>query len=177
MAGLYLGGGVMHYKITLSFDHDKDGCAWIEEYINVNSLQEAEERIPQIAEDYKITKDYEVDIQETSIDEMIECEKEELLSKIQKDYIFRKYNRDTITIRGFAGIQSELKKDKEKIYEMLKDENRYIRICELVKKKIDKSKITLLEFEQIVLGLYNAKTSEEFEKIFQKRINKESNKK
>lgn len=45
----------MHYKITLSFDHDKDGCAWIEEYINVNSLQEAEERIPQIAEDYKIT--------------------------------------------------------------------------------------------------------------------------
>lgn len=96
MTRLYLGGGVMHYKITLSFDHDKDGCAWIEEYINVNSLQEAEERIPQIAEDYKITKDYEIDIQETSIDEMIECEKEELLSKIQKDYIFRKYNRDTI---------------------------------------------------------------------------------
>ena len=31
---------------------------------------------------------------ETSIDEMIECEKEELWSKIRNNYIFRKYNRD-----------------------------------------------------------------------------------
>ena len=55
---------------------------------------------------------------------------------------------------------------------MLKDEGRYIRICELVKKKIDKSKVTVSEFEQIVLELYNAKTNEECEKIFKERINK-----
>ena len=68
----------MYYKIRLSFDHDEDGCAWVEEYINVNSRQEAEERIPQIAKDYEITQDYEVDIEETSLDEMVECEKEEI---------------------------------------------------------------------------------------------------
>ena len=45
----------MYYKIRLSFDHDEEGCAWVEEYINVNSRQEAEECIPQIAKDYKIT--------------------------------------------------------------------------------------------------------------------------
>ena len=61
---------------------------------------------------------------------------------------------------------------KEKIYEMLKDEGRYIRICELVKKRINKSKVTISEFEQIVLDLYNAKTNEECEKIFKERINK-----
>ena len=60
----------MYYKIRLSFDHDEDGCAWVEEYVNVNSLEEAEKRIPQIAKDYEITQDYEVDIQETSIDEL-----------------------------------------------------------------------------------------------------------
>lgn len=47
----------MYYKIRLSFDHDEEGCAWVEEYINVNSRQEAEECIPQIAKDYKIPKD------------------------------------------------------------------------------------------------------------------------
>ena len=66
----------MYYKIRLSFDHDGDGCAWVEECVNVNSLKEAEERIPQIAKDYKIPKEYDVDIQGTSIDEMIECEKQ-----------------------------------------------------------------------------------------------------
>ena len=49
-----------------------------------------------------------------------------------------------------------------------------IRICELIKKKIDKSKITILEFEQIVLDLYNAKTNDECEKIFKERIIKEN---
>ena len=105
----------MYYKIRLSFDHDEEGCAWVEEYINVNSRQEAEECIPQIAKDYKIPKEYDVDIQETSIDEMIECEKEELWSKIRNHYIHRKYDMDTITIRQFADVQKELKKDKEKI--------------------------------------------------------------
>jgi hypothetical protein len=140
----------------------------------VNSLEEAEKRIPQIAKDYEITQDYEVDIQETSIDKMIECEKEELWYKIRNHYIHRKYDMDTITIRQFADVQRELKKDKEKTYEMLKDEGRYIRICELVKKKIDKSKVTVSEFEQIVLDLYNAKTNEECEKIFKEKIIKEN---
>lgn len=170
MARLCLGGGVMYYKIRLSFDHDEDGCAWVEEYVNVNNLEEAEKRIPQIAKDYEITQDYQVDIQETSIDEMIECEKEELWSKIRNQYMYRKYDMETITIRQFANVEKELKKDKDKIYEMLKDESRYIRICELVKKKIDKSKVTILEFEQIVLELYNAKTNEECEKIFKEKI-------
>ena len=53
---------------------------------------------------------------------------------------------------------------------MLKDESRYFRICELIKKKMDMSKITVLEFERIVLALYNAKTNEEFEKIFKEKI-------
>ena len=172
MARLCLGGGVMYYKIRLSFDHDEDGCAWVEEYVNVSNLEEAKKRVPQIAKDYEIPQDYEVDIQETSIDEMIECEKEELWSKIRNHYIHRKCDMYTITIRQFADEQKELKKDKEKIYEMLKDERRYIRICELVKKKIDKSKVTVSEFEQIVLELYNAKTNEECEKIFKEKINK-----
>ena len=160
----------MYYKIRLSFDHDEDGCAWVEEYVNVNSLEEAEKYIPQIAKDYEISQVYEVDIQETSIDEMIECEKEELWSKIRNQYMYRKYDMETITIRQLAEVQKELKKDKEKIYEMLKDEGRYIRIFELVKKKIDKSKVTVSEFEQIVLDLYNAKTNEECEKIFKEKI-------
>ena len=101
---------------------------------------------------------------------MIECEKEELWTKIRNHYIFRKHNRDTITIRQYANIQRQLKKDKEKIYEMLKDESRYFRICELIKKKMDMSKITVLEFEKIVLALYNAKTNEECEKIFKEKI-------
>ena len=164
----------MYYKIKLVFDHDGDGCAWVEEYVNFNTRQEVEERIPQIAKDYEIPKEYSVDIQETSIDEMIECEKEELWFKIRNHYMYRKYDMDTITIRQFAEAQKELKKDKEKIYEMLKDESRYIRICELVKKKIDKSKVTISEFEQIVLELYNAKTNEECEKIFNEKIIKEN---
>ena len=164
----------MYYKIRLSFDHDEDGCAWVEEYVNVSNLEEAKKRVPQIAKDYEIPQGYEVDIQETSIDEMIECEKEELWSKIRNHYIFRKYNPATITIRQFADEQKELKRDKEKLYEMLKDEGRYIRICELVKKRIDKSKVTVSEFEQIVLELYNAKTNEECEKIFKEKIIKEN---
>ena len=55
---------------------------------------------------------------------MIECEKEELWSKIRNHYMYRKYDMETITIRQFAEAQKELKKDKEKIYEMLKDEGR-----------------------------------------------------
>ncbi|MBO7149270.1 MAG: hypothetical protein J6V71_00085 [Clostridia bacterium] len=162
----------MYYKIRLSFDHDEDGCAWVEEYVNVENLEEAEKRVPQIAKDYKIPKEYDVDIQETSIDEMIECEKEEHWSKIRNHYMYRKYDMDMITIRQFADVQKELKKDKDKIYEMLKDESRYIRICELLKKKIDKRKVTISEFEQIVLELYNAKTNEECEKIFKEKVNK-----
>ena len=164
----------MYYKIRLSFDHDEDGCAWVEEYVNVENLEEAEKRVPQIAKDYKSPKEYDVDIQETSIDEMIECEKEELWSKIRNHYMYRKYDMNTITIRQFADVQKELKKDKEKIYEMLKAESRYIRICELVKKRIDKSKVTVSEFEQIVLDLQNAKTNEECEKIFKEKIIKEN---
>ena len=84
-----------------------------------------------------------------------------------------------VDIEGNSAInagkfQKELKKDKETIYEMLKDEGRYIRICELVKKRIDKSKVTVSEFEQLVLDLYNAKTNEECEKIFKEKIIKEN---
>jgi hypothetical protein len=174
MARLCLGGGVMYYKIKLSFDHDGDGCSWVEEYIKEESREEAEKRVPQIAKDYEITQDYEVDIQETSIDKMIECEKEDIWSKIRNHYIYRKYNMGTITIHEFANVQRELKNNKEKLYEMLKDVGRYIQIFELVKKKIDKSKITILEFEQIVLDLYNANTNDECEKIFKERIIKEN---
>ena len=160
----------MYYKIRLAFDCDGDGCSWVEECVKVGSREDAERKVPQVAEDYEITQDYEVDIQETSIDEMIECEKEELWSKIRNHYIHRKYDMDTITIRQFADVQKELKKDKEKIYELLKEEGKYIRICEFVKKKIDISKVTISEFEQIVLDLYNAKTNEEYEKILKEKI-------
>lgn len=159
----------MYYKIRLAFDYDGDGCSWVEEYVNVNTRQEAEELIPKIAKDYEISKEYEIDIQETNIDEMIECEKEELCSKLRNDYIFRKYNRDTITIGQYAKLHKELRK-KEKLYEMLEDESRYLRSWALVKKKVDATKITLAEFEQIVLDLYNAKTNEECEKILKEKL-------
>ena len=66
----------MYYKIRLGFDYDEEGYAWVEEYVNVNTRQEAEECVSKIVKDNKIPKEYIVDIQEISIDEMIECEKD-----------------------------------------------------------------------------------------------------
>lgn len=159
MARLCLGGGVMYYKIRIIFDRDCESFSWIEEYVSAKNREEVKKYIPQIVKNYEKTQDYQIEIQETSIDEMIECEKEELWSQIQDHYLNRKYDMNTITIRRYFNAKRELKKDKAKLYEMLKDESRYLRICEHVKKKIDKSKVTLLEFEEIVLYLYNAKTN------------------
>ena len=153
----------MYYKIKISWDFMGCGSTWIEEYVKAESREEAEKSVPKIINDYKADANGIVEIQEATIDEMIESEKRYFLRTISTRYMHRKYDTTTMNVRQFATLQRELEKDKEKIYEMLKDEGKYARICELVKKKIDKSKVTISEFEQIVLELYNAKTNEECE--------------
>ena len=160
----------MYYKIKLVFDQNEEGCSWVEEYVNVDSRQEAEERIPQIAKDYEIPAKYDVDIQETSIDEMIECEKDYFHKRLTNEYIFKKFGKGTLTLREFGTLQRAYNTDKEKIYELFKDVSRYGRLCALVKKHVDTEKVSIQEFEQIVLALYNAKSNEECEKIWKEKV-------
>ena len=75
MAELDLGGMLMYYKIRISFDHTGDGFSWIEEYVQAESLKEAESLVSKIVKDYGITQKFETCIKESTIDKAIEKEK------------------------------------------------------------------------------------------------------
>lgn len=160
----------MYYKLRITFDCTDGGCSWIEEFVNVKNQQEAESLVSKIAKDYGITQNYKADIKKSNIDEAIGKEKDKIWQKIRNQYILRKFNPDKITVKEYSKIQRGLKDDKEKIYEMLKDISLYNGICEFVKKAVDTKKVSVFEFEQIVSDLYNAKTDEDFEKVYKERI-------
>ena len=170
MAELYLGGMLMYYKIRISFDHTGDGCSWIEEYVQAESLKEAESLVSKIVKDYGITQKFETCIKESTIDKAIEKEKNTIWQRTCNQYILRAFDPDKITVKEYSKIQKELKDDKEKNYEMLKDISRYNGICEFVKKTVDTKKVSVFEFEQIVSDLYKAKTDVDFEKVYIERI-------
>lgn len=170
MAELGLGGMLMYYKLRITFDCTDGGCSWIEEFVNVKNQQEAESLVSKIAKDYGITQNYKADIKKSNIDEAIGKEKDKIWQKIRNQYILRKFNPDKLTVREYGKIQKELKDDKDKIYNVLKDENRYGSIYEFVKKKIDTKSVSVFAFEQIITDLYNAKTDKDFENIYNERI-------
>ena len=160
----------MYYKISISFDHTGEGCSWIEEYVKAESLKEAESLVSKIVKDYGVTQKFETRIEESTIDEAIEEEENTIWQRIRNQYILRKFDPDKITVKEYSKIQKELKNDKEKIFEMLKDISRYNGICEFVKKAVDTKKVSIFEFEQIVSDLYKAKTDVDFEKVYMERI-------
>ena len=110
----------MYYKIRIIFDRDCESFSWIEEYVSAKNREEVKKYIPQIVKNYEITQDYQIEIQETSIDEMIECEKEELWSQIQNHYLNRKYDMNTITIRRFFMLKENSKRIKQNSMKCLK---------------------------------------------------------
>ncbi|MBO5866962.1 MAG: hypothetical protein J6Q55_02790 [Clostridia bacterium] len=159
----------MYYNIKLIYDLE-DGTCWIEENVKVNSRQEAEEIVPQMVKNEEITGEYKVELTETTIDEMIEKEEKSILLGVRRKYISSSYDMDSLTVRQWAKISRELDEDKEKYYKALTEYDRYDSICRLVKKKADMSKMTVAEYDQIVLELYRAKTKEECEKIFREKV-------
>ena len=161
----------MYYKIRLCFDCDSEGCSWIEEYVNVENRDEAEKQVPQIAKSYGLQENYEIDIQETSIEAMIETEENNLKHHLLNQYILQKYDANKITIREYNNMYRQIKNDKEKYYHFIKDIMSYIGICSSLKKKIPLEKISFTEFEQLVVKLHNS-TNEEYSLLFNDAVSK-----
>ena len=94
----------MYYKIRISFDHTEDGCSWVEEYVQAESLKEAESLVSKIVKDYGVAQKFETRIKESTIDEAIEEEKNTIWQRTCNQYILRKFNPDKITVKEYSKI-------------------------------------------------------------------------
>ena len=98
-------------------------------------------------------------------EDLIKVEKEKTERLIRELYFDLNYNTDTISLREHTEISKRLQNDPEEQLKMYEDVNRYLRIRELVKKrvKLDLNAITAAELEDLHHRLWAAKTQEDFE--------------
>ena len=102
-------------------------------------------------------------IREISVEERIEREERELLTRVKGEYFFHLFK--DVPIREANKKSREVEANPENYYIALAEFNKKQRLVRLLKKNNDYKEWTVGEFERKINQLCNAKTEEEFNKI------------
>ena len=115
-------------------------------------------------------KDLSVDdkitsIKELSVDECIELGYKVLSNEIKRYYFESHHDMKTITVREYAKLEKQFKKNQDGYYEALKEFNEKLRLIRLLNRIANIDEMKLGKLKHYLHLLTRAKTEEEFNEI------------
>ena len=115
-------------------------------------------------------KDLSVDdkitsIKELSVDECIEVGYKVLSNEIKRYYFESHHDMKTITVREYAKLEKQFKKNQDGYYEALKEFNEKLRLIRLLNRIANIDEMKLGKLKHYLNLLTRAKTEEEFNEI------------
>lgn len=116
------------------------------------------------AESGKFVDDYDVHYERCTLQNFIAYEENAMRTMISRDYLRRnKKDYEYLPAREYLDALHHIEDDL--YYEILIEENKLRRIDTIVRRRIDISKITLTQYDELKMSLLKAKDSEEFESL------------
>ena len=111
------------------------------------------------------SEDYDILIEEASIDELLKIEQDMLHQRLINKYLFEQ--KGDMSINELYTLVSNVDNDEMKtmLYKMTKLHLKRLRMSEYLENRIDTSKLSHLEFCRLRDMLCNAKSQEEISKI------------
>lgn len=132
----------------------------------VEKEEELDAHAGEMADGFHKTKDdFEVSYKETSLQEFIKAEEDDLRRYISRAYLDRNQKKyPYLPAKEYLDILNHL--EEEVYYKILLQENALRRIDRFIRRKIGSKKLSLAEYDALRLSLLYAKTEEDFEKAF-----------
>ena len=145
----------MYYLVSGT---DDGSFEWVieadsEEFARQNAMKD-------LSADDKITS-----IKALSVDECIELGYKELSNEIKRYYLESHYDMKTITVREYAKLEKQFKKNQDGYYEALKEFNEKLRLIRLLNRIANIDEMKLGKLKHYLNLLTRAKTEEEFNEI------------
>ena len=147
----YLVKGICHDELGDSFE-------WV---INADSKEAVLAELDET--------DEVLELREISVEERIEREEKEIFNNVKREYLSNRYG--DCTIREFSKVQNQMEEDKEMYYDALVDYNKRMRFKKRLLRYIDKKKITIDQYEKVLMALCKAKTEEDLNAILANALN------
>lgn len=110
-----------------------------------------------------------LEVREISVEERIEREEREFLDNIKTEYLIRNYGNRPV--REYKKYQEQMQTDKEMYYNALVESNKILYRKKRLLRYIDKKKITIDQYEKVLMALCKAKTEEDLNAILANALN------
>ena len=145
----------MYYLVSGTGDGSFE---WV---IEADSEESAKQNaMKDLSADDKITS-----IKALSIEECIELGYKELSNEIKRYYFESHHDMKTITVREYAKLEKQFKKNQDGYYEALKEFNEKLRLIRLLNRIANIDEMKLGKLKHYLNLLTRAKTEEEFNEI------------
>ena len=110
-----------------------------------------------------------LEVREISVEERIKREEREFLDNIKTEYLIRNYGNSPV--REYKKYQEQTQTDKEMYYNALVESNKILYRKKRLLRYIDKKKITIDQYEKVLMALCKAKTEEDLNAILANALN------
>ena len=132
----------------------------------VDKEEELDALADEIADEFhKAKEDLEVSYKETSLQEFIKAEEDDLRRSISRAYLDRNQKKyPYLPAREYLDILNHL--EEEVYYKILLEENALRRVDRVIRKRIGSKRLTFAEYDALRNSLLNAEDEEAFEKAF-----------
>ena len=134
----------MYYKIKFFFETESASRCFVT-CVQVFSSKNLDEVIKEIAKEKNFSSDYTVEVEKTTLKKLTEEDQRRVLSELEDEYLMLKSLRDKFAVRNSCA-----------------DLLNYLCARRKVLQKVDPTKITVSEFDKMVLELINFDTDADY---------------
>lgn len=149
----------MYYKLIFTYETGKARHSFVN-CVQVSSSESLNEAIQDIVNEKNIPADYAVKIEKTNLKKLAEEEKLRVLDELEDEYLEIKYGLDVFNSEEYTKLKFKQPKDYFTARNLYADLRKYLCACQKVRQTVDTTKMTVDEFDEIVLGLINTDTSD-----------------
>lgn len=149
----------MYYKLIFTYQ-TKSGSRSHVVCVQIFSEENLNEAIQNIVKEKNIPSDYTVKIEKTTLKKLAEEDKQRVLDELEDEYLMLKYGSDIFNSKEYTRLKFKQVKDYFAARNTCADLMNYLCACRKVRQTVDATKITIAEFDKMVLGLINSDTNE-----------------
>ena len=147
----------MYYNLIFTYKTEKESRSFVT-CVQAFSEEGLNEIIQDIAKEQNIPLGYAVKIEKTCLKKLAEEERLRVLDELEDEYLALKYGADIFYSEEYTRLKFKQPKDYFALRNLYADLRKYLCACRQVRQKIDTAKITVAEFDKIVLELIKSDT-------------------
>lgn len=148
----------MYYKLKFTYETARGHNSFIT-YMQVFSDESFNEAIQDIVKEKNIPSNYAVKSEKTTLKKLIEEEKRHVLDELGDEYLALRYGSDIFLSTEYTKLKLKQSKDHFAVRNLYADLKKYLCACREIRQTVDIAKITVAEFNKMVLELINSDTS------------------